>query len=101
MNKLKIGNKVQLSTKSHKWHVEHINQVFLRPSSSEFEKENYEDISILLLSKARKAKLQGKVVSYGSTDDDYKDGRQYVKVVFKYKGMTTDFYCSENELKRI
>lgn len=101
MNKLKIGDKVQLKAKSHTWHTENINMVFLKPSSSEFEKENYEEIALLLLSKARRAKLKGKVLNYGATDGDYKDGRQYVRVEFSYKGMKTDFYCSENELKRI
>lgn len=100
MNKLKIGDRVQLKASAHSWHTEHIVDCFENPNSGEFKKKDYEEIAMLLLSKARRVKLKGKVLNYGSNDQDLKD-KYYVRVEFYYKDMKTSFYCSENELKRI
>lgn len=99
MKQIKVGAKVQLKAKAHSWHTDNIVDCF--QVHGKFKKKDYQDIVILLLSKARRAKLKGEVVGYGAQDDDFKDKRPFVKVVFKYKDMVTDFYCSEADLKRL
>ena len=101
MNKIKIGDRVQLKTKTHTWHAKHINDVYLRYTQSEFDKENFEEIACLLGSKARRTKLKGTAIGYGATDDDFKNKRNYVRVKFNWKGLTVEFYCSELDLKRL
>lgn len=99
MNKLKIGDKVQLSAKNHTWNTEHIVECYT--SRGEFAKKDYEEIAMLLLSKARRVKLKGKVINYGATDDDYKHLRKYVNVEFSYKDMKLEMYCSEKDLRKL
>lgn len=99
MNKIKIGDKVQYTTKAHASMTEHTIDYFR--VGNRFKKEDYEEIAMLLLSKARRAKLKGKAIGYGSTDDDFKNKRKFVRVEFKYKDMKTEFYCSENELRKL
>lgn len=99
MNKLKIGDKVQLKAKCHSWHTNHIIDVF--QLDNKFHKQHWEEISLLLLSKLKRAKLKGEVVSYGSEDDEFKNKRKVVLVEFYYKDMFCDFYCSEKDLKRL
>ncbi len=99
MNKIKIGDKVQYKTKAHASMTDHIVDFFR--VGMKFKKKDYEEIAMLLLSKARRAKLKGKVIGYGASDEEFKNKRKFVKVEFYYKDMKTDFYCSENELKRI
>lgn len=99
MNKLKIGDKVQLTAKSHSWHTNYIIDVF--QIGNRFEKRNFEEIAMLLLSKSRRVKLKGHVLGYGSNDKNFKNKRNYVFVEFYYKDMICDFYCSEGDLKKI
>jgi len=101
MNKLKPGDKVQLTAKCHSWHTEHIVEVFETPSTREFRKEYYEEIAMWLLSKARRVKLKGLVVGYGAQDDDFKDKRNFVRVELFYKDMSLDTYFSEKDLKKL
>lgn len=97
----KLGDRVQLKAKAHNWHTKHIVEVFEVPGRHEFQKKNYEEIALLLGSKARRTKLKGTVKGFGMGDDEFKDRRPYVFVEFKWKDMVCDFYCSEHELKRL
>lgn len=100
MNKIKIGDRVQLTAKCHSWHTEHIVDSY--QARGEFQKRDYQQIAMLLLSKARRVKLKGDVINYGAEDDMYFKGkRNFVNVRFQYKDMTLDMYCSEKELKRL
>jgi hypothetical protein len=101
MNKVKIGDRVQLTAKAHTWHVKHLNDNFLRPGSTELEKENYEEAALLYGSKSRRTKLKGTAVNYGAPDSDFKCKRAYIRVEFQWNGLKCDFYCSEKDLKRL
>lgn len=101
MNKIKIADRVQLKSKCHSWHIKYLIDNFLRPGSTEFEKQNFEEIALLLGSKSRRTKLKGKVVSYGAADDEFKGKRNFVLVVFQWKDLNCNFYCSEKDLKRL
>lgn len=98
---LKTGKRVQLKTKAHSFHTKHIVNFFTTSSQPEFTKDSYEEIALLLGSKARRTKLKGTVVGYGASDDDFKDGRPFLLVEFQWKGLTTEFYCSEKDLKKL
>lgn len=101
MNKVKIGDRVQLTAKMHSWHVQHFNEMFLSPGNRELEKADYQEAALLYGSKSRRTKLKGTVVSYGSSDDNFKHKRNFVRVEFQWKGLKCDFYCSEKDLKRL
>ena len=74
--------------------------MYLRPGSTEVEKKNYEEIACLLGSKAKRSKLRGVVRGFGCGDSDFKDRRPFVFVVFNWKGLKADFYCSEKDLRK-
>lgn len=99
-NKIKIGDRVQLKAKAHSWHTKHIVEGYAIPGG-EIAKYHYEEVACLLGSKARRSKLKGTVVNYGAPDDEFKSTRSFVHVEFDWKGLKCDFYCSENELKRL
>lgn len=96
MNQLNPGDKVQLTAKAHAWHTEHIVDVF--KCGDEFQRKDYEEIAMILLSKARRVKLKGLVVGYGAEESNSKQ-KKYLLVEFFYKDMSTEFYCSESDLK--
>ena len=100
-NKIKVGDRVQLTAKSHTWHTKHIVEGYTIPTLMEIPKYHYEEVACLLGSKARRTKLKGTVVNYGAPDDAFKNKRNFVKVEFQWKDLCVDFYCSENELKRL
>ncbi len=95
MNNINPGDKVQLTAKAHAWHTEHIVDVF--NYKGEFQRRDYEEIAMLLLSKARRIKLKGLVIGYGAEDETRK--KKYLLVEFYYKDMTVNFYCDEKDLK--
>lgn len=97
-NKLKINDKVQLTAKCHSWHTSHI--IDTCSIHNRFSKNDYEEIAMLLLSKARRVKLKGKILNYGS-EEDINRKLKFVNVEFSYKDMTTSFYCSESDLKKL
>lgn len=99
-NKIKPGDRVQLTSEAHSWQAEHIVSVFENPLKHEFERKDYEDIAMLLLSKARRIKLKGKVLGYGA-EDGGKSTRKFLHVEFYYKDMKQKFYCSRDELKKL
>jgi hypothetical protein len=102
MNKIKIGDRVQLTAKMHTWHAEFTVANYTRPGEPfVLPKEYYEEIACILGSKARRTKLKGTVTEYGATDDAFKNKRNFVKVDFNWKGLKVGFYCSENDLKRL
>lgn len=95
MNKFNPGDKVQLTAKAHAWHTENIIDNF--KIGDKFQREDYQEIATLLLSKARRVKLNGLVVGYGAEDETQK--KKYLLVEFYYKDMAVNFYCDEKELK--
>lgn len=101
MNKLKVGDRVQLKAKNHSWYTEHMIEMYENPGTHEFKRANYEEIAMILLSKARRTKLKGVVINYGAGDDEFKGKRKFVRVQFFYKDMTTDFYVSEKDVKKL
>lgn len=98
MNKIKIGDRVQLTAKCHTWHAQHIVEGY--QVKGEFQKKNYEEIACILGSKARRSKLKGTAVNYGASDELFKK-RNFVRVEFQWKDLKCDFYCSEKDLKRL
>lgn len=96
---IRPGDRVQLSAKTHSWHTEHMVDCY--QAGGEFQKENYEEIAMLLLSKARRAKLKGTVLNYGADDDEFKNKRKFVNVKFEYKDMHVTMYCSQKDLKKL
>jgi hypothetical protein len=92
MSKFELGDKVQLKTKCHTWHVKHLVDCFTTDSQPEFEKENYEEVACLLGSKARRTKLKGIVDGYG---DDC------VHVTFQWKDLCCAFYVEPKDLKKL
>lgn len=101
MNKLKPGDKVQLKAKTHSWYAGHTVESYRVGTHGEFEKRSYEEIAMLLLSKARRVKLKGIVLDYGAHDNDFKDQRNFVHVELYYKDMSMDTYFSEKDLKKL
>lgn len=99
MNKLKPGDKVQLTAKTHSWYTEHIVESY--QVRGEFQKENYREIAMLLESKAKRVKLKGIVLDYGAEDDLFDDKRKNVYVEFYYKDMCLNSYFSEKDLKKL
>lgn len=99
MNKIKIGDKVQLTAKCHSWHADTAFEMY--ECQGKVRPKDYEEIAMLLLSKGRRAKLKGKVINYGAEDEDFKNKRKYVNVEFQYKDMILDMYCSEKDLKKL
>src|ERR1700690_1826305 len=107
MNKVKIGDRVQLKAKAHTWHATTIIDMYQRRGSGEFEgtsifdKTDFEEIACILGSKARRTKLKGTAVNYGSDDDEFNNTRKVVRIEFNWNGLKVDFYCSEKDLKRL
>jgi len=99
MNKIKIGDRVQLTAKCHTWHTEHL--VETHTFDGKIGKNLYEDAALLLGSKARRTKLKGTALNYGAEDNDFKDKRKFVNVEFQWKNLKTNFYCSEKDLKKL
>lgn len=101
MNKVKIGDRVQLKAKAHTWHTKTIIDMYTYPDSNTFHKRDFEEIACLLGSKARRTKLKGTAIQYGAEDDEFNNDRNVVLVEFNWKGLKVDFYVSEKDLKRL
>lgn len=99
MNKLKVGDRVQLTAKAHSWHTEHL--VETHSMNEKIPKDLYEDAALLLGSKARRTKLKGTVIGFGAEDDAFKYKRNFVHVEFQWKGLKTTMYESEKSLKKL
>lgn len=99
MNKLKPGDKVQLTARTHSWYTEHIVECY--KSGDEFQKKDYREIAMLLESKAKRVKLKGIVLDYGAEDDLFQNKRRNVQVELYYKDMSLTSYFSEKDLKKL
>ena len=99
MNRLKLGDKVVLTSKAHKWHVDYLVEGFT--IHNKIPERHWKDVVCILGSKVMKVPLKGKVTGYGANDEEYKDNRNFVKVNFSWRNFNTWGYFSEKDVRKV
>jgi hypothetical protein len=105
MNKIKIGDKVKLTPNTIEWMAspEHIETY--RIPGCELDKEDLPEIYVYLHHFFNKKPLIGKVIGYGSTDEEFENKREYVYVNFRIninrKICSFNTYFSEKHIRKV
>jgi hypothetical protein len=110
-NKLRIGDKVEMTQEQIKFYCENINDLFLASTQTELEATDYASVAGFYHAILTGIMPKGKVLGFGATDSgpeskgshkwvDLKD-QKTVRVTFKLKYGTYSAYFSERYLRKI
>jgi hypothetical protein len=81
---MKIGDPVELRSRTIRYYIKNLGLLYIKPNTYEFEPKFLEEIGVLITAFLKKADSpKGKIVGYGARIDDTKD--RYIVVTVKNK----------------
>lgn len=110
-NKLKIGDKIQLTKEMTEWYVKNVNWSYLVPGDTEIQTKDCSSVAGFYHSFLTNSPIKGEVTGYGANDSGpkYKGGEDWInfkdkkviRVTLKLKYSNYETYVSERHLRKI